>query len=530
MALGNRLSQSGAAQVPIANVPRSSFDRSHTHKTAFDFDYNIPVFIDEMYPNDTASIYINLFGRLATQKVPIMDNLYLRADWFWCPSRLLQDNFKKIMGERRNPSDSIDFVTPYLQLTGTDVFGIGTIYDYMGLPTDVEDILVRNTLPLRMYPKVWNEWFRSSVLQNEANAPVDDGPDVLADFALLKKGKKHDFFTSLLPYPTPLNEIVTVPLGTSAPVILDPDKSPFSGFRAYTYAGAAADASDVETNASGDLLGTTSSVGITLDPRGDLIADLSSAASAPITAIIEAFQMNSFLATDARGGNRYQEIVLSHFNVLIPDYTIQRSEYLGGGEVPINIHPVAQTSPTAGSNAQGQLASFATTSNQGNRIGFTKSFTEHGYVMCIVSARADITYQQGIAAMWDRNSRFDFYWPKFQELGDEAVPSRRIYADGTGDDNLVLGYAERFGDLRFYPSRISGVLRSTATGSLDVWHMAEEFASRPTLNASFTQQNTPIERSITVTSEPHLIFDSFFDYRHVRPMTARPQVASLGRF
>ena len=234
------------------------------------------------------------------------------------------------------------------------------------------------------------------------------------------------------------------------------------------------------------------------------------------------------LELDARGGTRYVEILQAHFNVTSPDFRLQRPEYLGGGSSRITSHPVAQTAPTSGSNPQAQLAAFGT--SQGSNIGFSKSFVEHGYVIGMACARADLTYQQGLNKLWTRQTRYDFFWPKLQEIGEQAILNKEIYAQGTSDDELVFGYQERYAEYRFKPSEIRGEFRSTYATSLDFWHMAEEFGSLPALNAAFIEQATPIDRAIAVSGAPHLLFDAWFKYTHARPMLTYSVPSTLGRF
>lgn len=260
-------------------------------------------------------------------------------------------------------------------------------------------------------------------------------------------------------------------------------------------------------------------------------ADLTNATAATINALRQAFQVQGLLELDARGGTRYVEILQAHFNVISPDFRLQRPEYLGGGQTKIVSHPVAQTAPTSGSNYQGQLAAFATSSTLGSQVGFTKSFVEHGYVIGLASARADLTYQQGLNRMWSRQTRYDFYWPKLAELGEQTVLNQEIYTAGSGgSDTSVFGYQERYAEYRFKPSEIHGQFRSTYSAPLDQWHMAEKFASLPSLNSTFIQNNTPITRALANSSAPQILFDAFFNYKHARPMPVYSVPVTLGRF
>jgi len=533
--LGSRYSQHSFAQVPSVNVGRSSFDRSFTVKDAFDFDYLIPIMVDEVLPGDTMNVQLASFARLATQIVPIMDNMYLDFFFFFVPNRLLWTNWERFNGAQDDPADTIDYVLPTLAFPagGPEV---GTIFDKMGLPTDVAaGYTLKNTLPLRAYNKIWNAWFRDQNIQDSVLENMDDGPDAPADYSLLKRGKRHDYFTSALPWPQK-GDAVELPLGTTAPV---------SGIGLYSGSGTgigvttnvreSSGATNVQydnsaqSNADTFLLRTT---GQTLASSLPMVfADLSEATAATINELRQAMMVQSLLELDARGGTRYVEILRTHFGVVSPDFRLQRPEFLAAGSTPINVHPVPQTSSTSGSNVQAGLASFATAATGArDNVGFSKSFVEHGYVLCLACARADLTYQQGINRMWNRSTRYDFFWPKLQQLGEQEILNKEIYLQGTSADEQVFGYQERYAEYRYKPSEIHGVLRSTYATPLDQWHLAEEFGTLPSLNATFIVQNTPIERAIAIDTEPDLIFDAYFKIRHARPMMTYAVPATLGRF
>jgi hypothetical protein len=498
-------------------------------KDTYDFDYLVPIFVDEILPGDTCNLNLSTFQRLATQKVPIMDNLYIDFFFFFVPNRLVWTNWEKFNGAQDNPGDSTDFVIPTLTTTASTGEAVGSIFDKYGLPTQVPGLVI-NALPLRCYQQIYNDWFRDENLQNSITVSKDNGPDLPSEYTLLKRGKRHDYFTSALPWPQK-GAAVTLPLGLSAPIYGDGNEPHFSADGTTNLARLA------QTNGSQAILRESNATSTnfmkfsTSSSQTGLRADLSTATAATINQLRQAFQVQSLLELDARGGTRYVEILKAHFQVTSPDFRLQRAEYLGGGQIKINAHPIAQTSPTSGSNALGQLGAFATAS--GSSIGFTHSFVEHGYVIGIACARADLTYQQGLNRMWSRSTRYDFFWPKLQELGEQTILNKEIYAQGSANptqDAAVFGYQERYAEYRYMPSQIRGEFRSTFSTPLDYWHMAEKFTSLPALNATFIVQNTPIARALAITDGPDLIADYWFSYKHARPMQTYSVPVKLGKF
>lgn len=500
------------SQVPHADIQRSSFNRSHGLKTTFDAGYLVPVFVDEALPGDTFNLDMAGFGRLATPLFPFMDNLHLETFFFAVPNRLIWDNWQKFNGEQTNPGDSTDYLVPQVA-TPVGGFLNGSLYDYFGIPTNV-DLGNVNNLHGRAYNLIYNEWFRDENLQDSLVVDKDDTIDDAANYVLKKRGKRHDYFTSCLPWPQK-GETVDLPLGQSAPVnVIDP-----TNFNVLQGMSPGNDNSLYQMLTPGDgtlNVNIPSAGGNVRIADNTLQADLSQATASTINQLREAFQIQRLYERDARGGTRYTEIIRAHFGVTSPDSRLQRPEYLGGGHSTINVNPVAQTSISAGETPQGNLAAFGTVNF--NRHGFNKSFTEHCVIIGMVCVRADLTYQQGLNRMWSRQGRWDYYWPALANIGEQAVLSKEIFADGTPEDENVFGYQERFAEYRYKPSLITGKMRSNDTGTLDAWHLAQEFGTRPVLNSTFIEENPPVDRVIAVTDEPHFIFDSYFSLKCARPM------------
>ena len=493
------------SRVPKADIQRSVFNRDHGLKTTFDAGYLIPIFYDEALPGDTFTMRATGFGRLATPINPIMDNLYVETFFFSVPYRLIWSNWEKFCGEQEDPGDSTDYLVP----TVTATVGEETLYDYMGIPTGTA--LTFNNFAGRAYNLIWNEWFRDQNLQDSITVDTGDGPDTASNYVLQKRGKRHDYFTSCLPWPQK-GDAVNLPLGTQAMVTSD---APFDNSNNNNNVLAIQDSTGTTRNIY-VAASTTPYMSTATGATSPLYADLSDATAATINELREAFQIQKLYERDARGGTRYTEIVQSHFGVVSPDARLQRPEYLGGGKDRISINPISQTSATDGTSPQGNMSAFGTAGFSGH--GFSKAFTEHSVVIGMACVFADLNYQQGLHRNFSRQTRWDFYWPALAHIGEQAVLNKEIYAQGNSDDDNVFGYQERFAEYRYKPSQITGKMRSTSATPLDSWHLAQEFSALPVLNSSFIEENPPVDRVIAVTSEPHLILDMHFDLKCARPM------------
>jgi len=505
---GNTAGQYSFAQVPSVGLQRSVFNRSCNLKTAFNSGDLIPCFLDEVLPGDTMKMRMTLFARMQRPVVPLMDNLYLDVFFFAVPNRLVWDNWHKFCGAQDDPGDSVAFTIPRTQAFTCPE---GNLYDYLGVPIDTANDITVNILPARCYALIYNEWFRDENLQDSIHCDTGDGPESPSLYTIWKRGKRHDYFTSCLPW-TQKGTAIGLPLGSTAPVVAEG-----SGVPTFDYS----DITGAEIRINSETGNVAYGSG---DPTADgqpiewndtaLEVDLASATAATINEIREAFQVQRLLERDARAGTRLTEVIRSHFHVVSPDARMQRPEFLGGGSCRVQVAPVASTDSAAG--APGDLGSFAVAGT--NQPSFYKSFTEHCYVLGLVNVRADLTYQQGLPRLFRRSSRYDFYWPSLAHLGEQAVLNEEIYCDGSANDALTFGFQERYSEYRYKPSSVTGAMRSTAATPLDYWHLGLDFDSLPVLNTSFIQDAPPLDRVVAVTDEPEFFMDAHFEYKCARPM------------
>jgi hypothetical protein len=556
------------SDAPAMYMKRTKFDRSHVYKTTFNSGKLIPVFIDEVLPGDTARMSVNYFARLATPIKPIMDNIYLDWFFFFVPNRLVWEHWQNFCFEQEDPDDSTDYVIPIVSATGNSKNAyIGSLWDYFGLPVNTSGNLSGiSALPFRGVYLIWNEWFRDENLQKSVKIQKGDtnevlnsaraadqpswvfssGTSIVPGLACPPRGKRHDYFTSALPW-TQKGPGVSVGLaGTASIVDPTPDhgyllrsnsnqlavvsatrsEGKSGGYRVALGNGVVTFSrfgSDSDSSSVGGFAANTSGA-ITMSAQdasaylgNDSYVDLDTSSIFTINSLRTAFQMQKFYERLARGGSRYTEVLRSFFGVVSPDARLQRPEFLGSFTKMVNVNPIAQTSATDDISPQGNLSAYGVTAAKFH--GFTKSFVEHGYVFGFVCARADLTYQQGINKMWLRSTVYDFYWPTFAHLGEQAIELREIYAQGSEADTTVFGYQERYAEYRYKPSQITGKFRSSVVnGSLDKWHLSQFFKTAPTLNEEFIMENPPIERIIAVPSEPEFLLDIGFRYTTVRPM------------
>jgi len=485
-----------------------------------DADYLYPICQPiDIIPGDTFSCKTSFFLRLNTMLRPILDNLRFETFAFFVPYRTIWVNFEKFHGAQDNPADSIDFTIP---ITDAWSHGVGTLGDHFGIPAGVAK--TTNTLPFRAYNKCWNDWMRDENLQNSVKVDTDNGADTIADYVLLKRGKRKDYFTSCLPWPQKQTLGVTMPLGTSADIFTAAGLTDNPGiwsveegaWHLLDSGGTQIDISSTTTNAE----------------QEKMYADLSTATAASINDIRLAFQTQRLLERDARSGTRYVEALKAHWGVTSPDFRLQRAEFLGGGSSVISMTPVtqqsAQTTPTE-SDKVGNLAANGTVSGTHS---WSKSFVEHGVVIILGNIRGDITYSQGYDRMWHKSTRYDFFYPVLSGIGEQSVLNQEIWADASGNDILVFGYQERHAEYRFLNSKVVGLMRPDAASTLASWHLSEDFATLPALGATFIQANTgvPLDRAIAVPAQPQFFGDFYHEIKAARPLPLYGVPGNIDRF
>lgn len=529
------VSQDDAAIIESPRVPRSRFTGSKTRKTTFDAGYLVPFHVDEVLPGDHFRYQVTAYIRLSTPLFPIFDSQRIDTFAFFVPCRILWTNWVKFMGEQLNPADTIAYTIPQVA-SAAGGFPISTIFDYFGLPTVGQvaagEAVTVNALPLRAYNLIYNTWFRDQNLINGAIVDLGDAADAITNYTLRKRAKAHDYFTSALPWPQKFTA-PTVALGGLAPITgiaANPAADPTNGDPAYNTV------DGVTSGWSGWWSGDGTNMafradGTEVDSNPVIYADLSQATGVAINTFRTAFMIQALLERDARGGTRYTEMVRAHFNVINPDFRVQRPEYIGGGQSRLDFTPIAQTAPDAGGDGLGALGAAATAAGQHSA---SYAATEHGYIIWLINVRSELSYQQGLHKLWRRSNRYDFYFPSFAGLGEQAILREEIYCTGdNNDDATVFGYQERWHEYRTLISDVTGLFRSTSAGAIDQWHLAQDFSTAPTLNQTFIEDTPPMERVLAAGSAAagmQYLADILIHRDVVRPIPQYGTPVTLGRF
>lgn len=527
------------------DISRSTFDRSHSVKLSFNTGDVIPFYVDEVLPGDTFNVKTSKVVRMQSLITPFMDNIYLDTYFFFVPNRLVWQHWKEFNGENTQSPwiPSTEYQIPQITSPVSTGWSVGTIADYMGIPTGVPNLSV-SALPFRAYALIMNEWFRDQNLTDPLDIPVNDATvagvntgNYIMDTAKgglpFKAAKYHDYFTSCLPSPQKGPDVM-IPVASAGnlPVRALSDLIPYqatdSGLQGFTsrYNPSTAEAdsvymSGVGSDDTGNLYWNIASQGSVSDfvPANLWAISSGESQAATINQLRLAFQIQKLYEKDARGGTRYIEILKAHFGVTSPDARLQRPEYLGGNRIPINVNQIVQQSQTTDQSPQGNPVGLSLTSD--THSDFTKSFVEHGFVIGLMVARYDHTYQQGIERFWSRKDRFDYYWPVFANIGEQAVLNKEIYAQGTAQDDEVFGYQEAWADYRYKPNRVAGEMRSSYAQSLDVWHLGDDYTQLPTLSDSWIREDSSNVNRVLAVSEQNanqFFADIYIQNRSTRPM------------
>lgn len=509
--------------VPQSKANQSVFNLSEDLKTTIGFDKLYPVYWEELSPGDKFQVTTKTLGRLMPMVAPTMSNIKLKYFAFFVPNRLLWKNWTKFMGEKVYQDDEEILQLPLLHLD-TDSTDTSSLSDYLGLPVDLikkEGIEV-SALPFRAYNKIWNEWFRANQLQPLVPQVSHDGGGSIetgAHYQLLKKGKPLDYFTSCLPYPQ-AGEPVMIPLTGDAPVLTQPDTA--TRINAFKQDDGKVYNIGVDYSNSNTLIPSSQQLG---QNYTNLYADMSTVTGVSIEMLRKASALQVLLEKDARAGETYIDLMNVHFSTSVPDFLVGRSQFLGSSTTYLNVEPIAQTGGTTAESPQGNLVGVGIAANQDKLCEV--SAIEHGIFMIMACAEGEISYSQGVPRKFSKNNRYDYMFPEFHNLGDQAVLNKEIYFTGNDEiDNQVFGYQERYREMREGINKVSGLMRHGVPGSLDVWHLGEKFENLPQLSSKFIECNTPIDRVMAVPTEDQVMLNIFFDIKATRtlPVTSNPSI------
>lgn len=533
------VSNADSAKIEAAHVQRSRFLNTWTRKTTFDPGWLIPILVDEILPGDHMNYDVTAYIRMQTPLFPQFDNIRIDTFFFFVPCRLLWSSWKGFMGEELNPGTYNPALTiPIINDLPNGGAAVNSIFDHMGIPVAGQiaagETIEVNALPFRAYNRIWQEWFRDENIQTAPTNGIGDGPDSQALYFNRRRAKAPDYFTTALPWPQKFTA-PTISLGTTAPIL------GIGVHGAQPQHGAALTAinetSRLNVTYAAQAWGTDATpnqIAVELDAATGIpkiYADLGAATGVAINTLRQAFLVQQLLERDARGGTRYTEIIRAHFGAISPDFRLQRAEYIGGGQSPLNITPIAQTA--TGGSGLGALGGAGVAAGTHRA---SVAATEHGYVIGLITARVEESYQQGLHRMWTRATRFDFFWPALAQLGEQAVLMQEIYCTGNAaNDSTIFGYQERYQEYRTRNSEVVGIMRSTAAGTLDAWHLSRKYTAAPALNNAFIEDNTTaqIQRILAAgAATAGMAFLADIQYRRTatRPVPTFGTPVTLGRF